>query len=430
LSPPPFLTADLPGIGGVFKERAEDFFVDEQPLYQPSGEGEHIYLFVEKRGMSTLRAARIIGNHFGVHVSAVGFAGLKDKKAVTRQTFSVHVPGKKPEDFPMLQHERMAVLWADLHANKLRRGHLAANRFSIRIRKVDMSRVTAAAKIMARLEKLGLPNRIGEQRFGYLGRNHLVGRALLVGDHDAALEALLSPHATLPDSQVEARRAYATGDYGAALNLFYRESRTERRVLGELSRGKSKSKAIKAIERSETEFFLTAFQSAVFNTVVDARVRSGTLGTLSTGDIAFKHDNRAVFDVTEATLGAELDGRLARLEISPSGPMWGAEMKRASGEVGRVEEEALGATGVSLETLVAFQERRRGRITGERRPLRVPLMFPDVEGGIDEHGHYVRLAFDLPRGAFATSVLQEVMKPEGALVDDDREEEGEERVER
>src|SRR5258708_143045 len=78
-APPPLLTSDLPGIGGVFKERPEDFLVDEQPLYEPSGQGEHIYLFVEKRGMSTLRAARVIAHHFGVHVSAVGFAGLKDK---------------------------------------------------------------------------------------------------------------------------------------------------------------------------------------------------------------------------------------------------------------------------------------------------------------------------------------------------------------
>jgi tRNA pseudouridine13 synthase len=349
----------------------------------------------------------------------VGFAGLKDKNAVTRQVFSVHVPGKKPEDFPSLQHERMAVLWVDLHANKLRRGHLAGNRFSIRIRKVEMGKAVLAAKTIARLEKLGLPNRIGVQRFGYLGRNHLIGRGLLLGDHDAVIEALLSPDERLPDSQVEARRAFARGDYAAALDLFYKESRTERRVLGELARGRSKNKAVRAIERSETEFFLTAFQSAVFNAVLDQRVRSGMLGTLVPGDIAFKHDNRASFDVTEVE--EELVGRLARFEVSPSGPMWGAEMKRASGEPGRVELEALAARGVTPEALEAFQERRRGRMTGERRPLRVPLTFPDVEGGVDEHGPYVRLAFDLPRGAFATSVLQEVMK--ASVVDREDEEE-------
>ncbi len=404
----PFATVDLPGIGGTIKARPEDFFVEEQPLYQPSGQGEHIYLFIEKRGLSTLRAARIVARHFDVHVSAVGFAGLKDKRAVTRQVFSVHVPGKTPEDFPMFEHEHMGVLWVDLHQNKLRRGHLAGNRFSIKIRGTEMSKAPAVARIVGVLEKQGVPNLIGEQRFGYLQRNHLIGRALILGHHKAVLESLLAPDESTPDSQVDARRAYAAGDYTRALNLFYRESRTERRVVGELSRGASPSRAVHAIERSETEFFLTAFQSSVFNSVLTERMHEGTLGTLAVGDVAFKHDNRACFDV--ATVDAELQGRLSRLEVSPSGPMWGAEMKRAGGQPGDREAATLAATGVSIEALAAFQERRRGRLTGERRPLRVPLLFPDVEGGIDEHGPYVRVAFDLPRGAFATSVIREVTK--------------------
>ena len=413
----PYLTADIPGIGGVIKERPEDFLVEEQPQYQPAGSGEHIYMLVEKRGMSTLRAARIIARHFGVHVSAIGFAGLKDKRAITRQVFSVHVPGKKPEDFPHFEHEHMAVLWVDLHQNKLRRGHLAGNRFSIKVRRVEMFKAPAAAKIVSRLEKSGVPNLIGEQRFGYLQRNHLIGRALIVGDAQAAADALLAPAEGMPDSQIEARRAYAAGDFSKALELFYRESRTERRVVGELARGRSVGKAIRAIERSETEFFLTAFQSAVFNDCLSRRMESGTLGSLGLGDIAFKHDNRAVFDVAAETLGPELDGRLARFEISPSGPMWGAEMKRASGVSGEAELNALTSTGVTIEDITAFQERRRGRLTGERRPYRIPLLDADVEGGVDEHGSYVKLAFDLPRGAFATTVMREVTKADAATLE-------------
>src|SRR5689334_18599213 len=107
LVPARYLTAGVPGIGGRIRERPEDFLVDEQPLYQPSGEGEHVYLLVEKRNMSTMHAARVLAAHFKVDQSAVGHAGLKDRVAVTRQVFSVHVPGKKPEDFPMLVHEKM-----------------------------------------------------------------------------------------------------------------------------------------------------------------------------------------------------------------------------------------------------------------------------------------------------------------------------------
>jgi tRNA pseudouridine13 synthase len=409
-----YLTADLPGIGGRIKERPEDFFVEEQPLYQPSGEGEHIYLFVEKRAMSTPAAVREIARHFGVHDSAVGYAGLKDKHAVTRQVLSVHVPGKNPEDFPSLKHERITVLWADRHANKLRRGHLAGNRFAIKIRGVPMQRALLAHKGLLRLEKLGVPNRVGEQRFGYRGMNHLVGRAVVLGDYKAALDAFLGPApggVELEDRQIEARRLYERGEFGAALVAFPRESRTERNVLAALKRGATPAQAIGAMQKWELDFYLAAFQSAVFNEVLDARLAEGMLGALRAGDIAMKHENRAAFAVKEEELDP-LRERLVGFEISPSGPMWGPRMMRASGATDETEAAALVRAGISLAQLEAFGQRRPGRMPGERRLLRVPLMYPDVEGGVDEHGSYVRVAFDLPRGAFATTALRELMKPE------------------
>ncbi len=416
-----YLTADLPPLGGRIKERPEDFLVEEQPLYQPSGQGEHIYLMVQKRNLSTLRAARILAGHFGVHPSAIGHAGLKDKVALTRQVFSVHVPGKTPEDFPSLQQERLEVLWVDLHANKLRPGHLLGNRFSIKIRGVEMTKALIASKALTALERTGAPNRFGEQRFGYTQRNHLIGRAMILGDAAGVLEALLAPAGDMPDGQIEGRKLYAAGEYRAALDAFFRESRAERRVLGALSRGATAQRAVREIERREEEFFLSAFQSAVFNRVLDDRLRAGMLGTLREGDLAMKEDNRAIFRVTAETLGPELTGRLDLFEISPSGPMWGPEMMRASGATDEAEVAALAAAGVTPEQLDAFSERRKGRLTGTRRPLRVRITDPDVEGGIDEHGSYVRVAFDLPRGAFATSVLREIMKPElagGGLIEE------------
>jgi tRNA pseudouridine13 synthase len=146
--------------------------------------------------------------------------------------------------------------------------------------------------------------------------------------------------------------------------------------------------------------------------VLDERLVAGTLGTLGPGDVAFKHENGAVFDVDGAALaGGDLPGRLAAMEISPSGPMWGASMKRASGEVDRLEVEALAASGVTLEQMAAPAKKSGMHAEGARRPLRVPLTDWDVDAGVDEHGGYVRCVFDLPRGAFATSVLREIMKP-------------------
>src|SRR5262245_6039299 len=111
--PRTYITSDLPPIGGVIKQRAEDFLVDEVPLYQPSGAGEHIYLLVQKRGLSTMEMVEIVAAHFAVPRRAVGYAGLKDKHAITRQVVSVHAPGRKIEDFGELRHEKISVLWAD-----------------------------------------------------------------------------------------------------------------------------------------------------------------------------------------------------------------------------------------------------------------------------------------------------------------------------
>lgn len=413
LTPARYLTADLPGIGGTIKDRPEDFLVDEQPLYEPVGQGEHIYMLVEKRSMSTLELVGLLAGHFGVRRSAIGYAGLKDKHALTRQVISVHVPGKKIEDFPMVRHERIGVLWTDYHTNKLRPGHLRGNRFSIRVRGVPIGAVLTAQKALQRLERLGVPNRFGEQRFGHLANNHVVGRAIVLGDRKGVVDEILGPGRERPQVQAEARRLYAEGNFAAALDAFPRSARTEGAILRALVNGATHERAAATVGEVEVRYFVSAFQSAVFNAVLDARLLAGTLGELYEGDVAWKHDNGALFAVTpEVAADPELAARLAAFDISPSGPMWGVSMKRATGRTDEAEIAALAGAGVTLDDLQRFDERAGNLINGARRPLRVPLLYPDVEGGADEHGTYVRCVFELPAGSFATTVMQEIMKPE------------------
>lgn len=407
-----YATADLPPVGGVIKERPEDFLVDEVPAYQPAGEGEHLYLLVQKRGLSTMDMVGIVARHFRVPRAAVGVAGLKDKHAITRQVVSVHVPGKKPEDFPMLEHPRVAVLWVDRHVNKLRPGHLRGNRFSIRIRGVEPAAARTAHRVLERLAAGGVPNRIGEQRFGLLENNHLVGRAIVAGDFEGAARELLGPSERFPGQHPEARRLFVEGRYREAIQAYPMGARTEMIVLKGLADGLDARRAFMRLPEPVLRYYLSAFQSAVFNEVLDRRVGEGTLASLRPGDLAFKHENGAVFGVDGAVLAdAATAGRLARLEISPSGPMWGGSMMRAGGEVDRVETEALARTGITPERLAEFDLRARGTLEGKRRALRVPVVDPQAEGGVDEHGAYVRCVFELPRGSFATVVLREIMKP-------------------
>lgn len=383
--------------------------MDEIPSYLPCGEGEHIYLLVQKRGLSTMDLISVVASHFHVPRSSVGYAGLKDKNAITRQSISVHVPGRKVEDFPMLAHVGIEVLGAALHANKLRPGHLKGNRFSIRVRGVAPTHVRRARDVLARLHAVGVPNRVGDQRFGLLGNNHIIGRELVRKDFAAAVNALLGPCEANPTVNEAARKLFVEGKHAEAMRELPSGARTELRVLHALSRGRSPRQAMLALDEPVLRFYFSAFQSAAFNAVLDERLRAGRLGTLLPGDLAFKHENGSVFTVDDAVAVApDTLERVARKEISPSGPLWGGDMMRAAGEQDAIEVRELARLGVGPDELSSTEG--KGMLRGQRRPLRVPLIDPEVEGGVDEHGPYVRCAFELPRGSFATEVMREVMK--------------------
>ncbi len=403
------LANESPAIGGRLRERPEDFLVEEIPLYQPSGTGEHLYLFVQKTSMSTLDMVRVLARHFAVPTRDIGYAGLKDKRAITRQVVSVRLPGRDTTDIPMLRDDRLAVLWVDRHENKLRRGHLKGNRFSIRVRGVPFQAALPAQQALERFAREGLPNRIGPQRFGMLGTNHLVGRSIVLSRWDEALSHLLGPSETNPDAQPQSRASFAAGRYQDAFAEMPGSLRVERLVLRALADGAPPEQAIRRIDRAALSFFVTSFQSAIFNAVLTARETAGTLGTLTKGDIAYMHASQRTFPVEQAELDdPDIPARLATLQVSPSGPMWGTRMRNATGQPGQLELDALLATGVDQDAIERFAQ-SGGEIEGTRKPLRVPVTDPEVEGGADEHGPYVRCAFDLPRGAFATSVMAAIM---------------------
>lgn len=412
VKPAAYVSADHPPIGGRIKAVPEDFLVEEIPLYQPAGEGEHIFLMVEKRGLTAMQLVDALSKHFRVRRSAIGYAGLKDKQAITRQIVSVHAPGKTPEQFPHFEHERARVLWADLHTNKLQKGHLAGNRFSIKIRDVGIQHVRTVAGAVALLERIGVPERVGPQRFGYLANNHLVGLAILRRDAETAINLICGPAPLAPDYQAEARAAFAAGDYAAARDAFPHGYRTERVILDSLANGEHAEQALDAVDPDVLGFYISAFQSAVFNAVLDKRILSGTLGTLLPGDVTLDPHGRHPTDIDEVSLADDaLLARYAAMEFSASGPMWGNTMKRASGGVDRTEVETLADFGLRPQDLPAPDETDLPMTRGTRRPLRCALKDAEVEGGADEHGPYIRVAFDLPRGAFATTVLDEIMKP-------------------
>jgi tRNA pseudouridine13 synthase len=167
-----------PELAGLrVRERLEDFYVEEVPLYRPKGEGEHTFLQVEKRDCDTEAVARQLARAAGVAPRDVGYAGRKDRRAVARQWFSV--PRLDPERALALPLRHARVLEAARHPHKLRTGQLRANRFAIAVRGLDAAQVEQAAAQLGRVQSQGMPNRFGPQRFGRDGRNVERARALV-----------------------------------------------------------------------------------------------------------------------------------------------------------------------------------------------------------------------------------------------------------
>ncbi|MBN1936589.1 MAG: tRNA pseudouridine(13) synthase TruD [Anaerolineae bacterium] len=399
----PYLTGDLPGVGGQIKAVPADFCVEELPLYEPCGQGQHTYLRIEKEGLSTFQAVRLIARVLNIDAREVGYAGLKDAQAITVQTISV---GNVPVDrVARLNVGGIRVLTVNRHTNKLKVGHLWGNRFKIRIRDVPPGALPAAQAIVDVLARRGVPNFFGEQRFGVRGDTHLLGQSLVRGDEEAFVRRYLGmPRPEETPQTRQARQLFEEGEIAAALEAWPLNLVDERRALQTLVKYPGDyRRAAHSVPPKLSKFFASAYQSALFNRLLARRL--GSLGQLFEGDLAWIHGKGAVFLVQEPQ---QEQLRADRLEISPSGPLYGFKVTLAHGEPGAMEQQILDQENLSLE------DWRRVKLDGVRRPLRFPLYDPQI--AFDDG---LVLTFSLPAGCYATVVLDEVMKSESAVALDE-----------
>ncbi|PLY00964.1 MAG: tRNA pseudouridine(13) synthase TruD [Desulfuromonas sp.] len=393
-----WLTEDLPGTGGRYKETPEDFQVEEIPLYPCSGSGEHLYLWVEKAGITTRNLLAQLARGLRIKEREIGYAGLKDARALTRQMVSVS--GVTPEQVKQLELEKAQILAINRHGNKLRLGHLAGNRFTIRLRDTHPEAAEQATAILNRLQQQGVPNLFGEQRYGILGNSARLGRLLLQHNYGEFCRELLGDPGQIRNPAWQAAAiCFRAGDLEGALAQLPGRMRDERRMVHQLLAGKPESRAVLDLPRNLLRLFLSAAQSELFDLLL--RERLPHLGLLEDGDVAIKHANGACFRVTAA---AEEQPRADAFEISPTAPLYGKKVMRSEGEPGEREMEMLKKSGIELED---WEPGPGLAMPGERRALRVPLadtQLPTVEDG------NLTLSFILPKGSYATSVLDEVMK--------------------
>lgn len=390
----PFVTADIAGSGGRMRAQIDDFRVDEIPLYPPSGSGEHLYVTIEKRGLSTMDAADRLARALRLKRVAVGFAGLKDARAVTTQTFSLcGVDERALDGFGM---EGLQVVGVARHRNKLQRGHLAGNRFRIRVRDVRPGAYEDATRVVATLARRGVPNAFGEQRFGRDGQTHRLGRALLKPRAEPFVAILFGGGERAREDEL--LRALEAKDLDAVRSLVAALGRAERFALEDLVRAGGDCAAVIArFDKALKALYASAFQSELFNEVL--RRRFAEFDRLIDGDLAWLHRNGAVFLVEDARVEA---ARAESFEVSPSGPLVGARMTWPHAAALALERRVLADAGIDDAALVRLP------LPGARRALRIPV----GDGACEQDGADLVVSFALPAGAYATTVMREIMKTE------------------
>ena len=240
-----------------------------------------------------------------------------------------------------------------------------------------------------------MPNAYGAQRFGIRRDGHLIGRAVVNEDWRSFLARLLGEPSPLERDHrvVAARHAYDEGDLDKALALFPLRHRLEKKALSTLIRTGSPREAYLALGRRPRRIWVAAWQSYLFNRILDRRVRDGTYDRHLPGDVGALHASGAHFPAREAA---------HRPDAAPTGPLVGFDLPLAGGEPGRIEREVLTADGADAETFRADHVRARG----QRRPLSIRVAEATLQV---EDASTVVVRFVLPPGSFATVLLEALM---------------------
>lgn len=303
----PFLTANLPGVGGDLKQQASDFEVEEIPAYLPNGIGEHLFLWIEKTGIGAEQLTRHIVQTLRLSKHDLGVAAMKDRHAITRQFVSV--PAKYAEKIEAINTDQIRVLSATRHGNKLKTGHVRGNRFSILVRNIAPGSAEVAHQIAACIKEMGAPNYFGDQRFGIDGETAELGFDLLRGEQ------------TVEDIH-PARRRFLL------------------------------------------RFALSSAQSVLFNQALSERLSEGLLRTVLLGDVMQVAASGGVF-VSEDPAADQL--RFEAQEIGITGPMYGPKMKLPGGEIALREAKILAENYVQVADFQRYQQ----LTNGTRRPYLV-----------------------------------------------------------
>jgi tRNA pseudouridine13 synthase len=338
-----------------FKQSPRDFVVEELPLYEFSGEGEHLFLFVRKKNLTTPEMIGIFARFLGIKNKEIGYAGLKDKHAMTKQYISLH--RKYEETLESFEHEDVKILSKAYHNNKIRIGHLKGNRFYIRLKKVNPTSAVKLDEALKTIAQNGMPNYFGYQRFGNDGDNHIDGEKVAKG-----LKKERNPRV----------KQLLINSYQSHLFNMWLSRRLEINSL------------IASFEPAELEPLL----NLPLEQLKALKAQKHSFKVLL-GDIMEHYPHGKLFDFDGSAEDLE---RFNLRDISVTGLLCGNKVKLSSGTAGVIEKDF-------NDTINADGSRRYAWI------------YPtEIEGRFNAIEAQYELNFTLPKGSYATVLVEELAK--------------------
>jgi len=341
-----------------FSKNSKDFVVSEIPLYEFSGDGEHLILQVRKKDLTTWEMLKVFSEYTGVKVKDFGYAGLKDKEGMTVQYISM--PKKYEDRLKNFTHKKIKILKTDYHKNKLKIGHLKGNRFFIRLKKVNPVDAKKMENILKLIEKEGIPNYFGYQRFGKDRENYQIGKEILEGKRK--------------ERNKKMRNFFISAYQSHLFNLW-------------LSR------------RVEINIFFNTFKEKELSDIFDFPKElikliktQKSYAKLLPGDILHHYPYGKVFVCNDLKSENE---RFIKKEITFTGMLPGRRAVRAEGIAGDIEKNFFAEAESYIDKMQGF--RRFAWIWAE-----------DIESFYKSENAWFELSFTLPKGSYATVFLEEL----------------------
>jgi tRNA pseudouridine13 synthase len=377
----------MQGIGGKIKENVEDFIVEEIPIEKKNSK-EHVQFWLEKRNWDTHLAIRMLAKKLHVSKKRFGFAGTKDKRALTRQRVSIWDPDRKIEEKLKKLKIKDLRIYGIERGDRINLGDLEGNKFLVTIRDIDLSE----KEIKERLEKIfsvlrkGIPNFFGPQRFGEVRPiSHLVGLEMLKGNFEEAVKIYLAKPFPKEGEEVKKAREWLLANWGKrkaylkALELFPKYLRYDRNMLDYLYKHpKDFVGTLRRIPKRVRKLFLNAVQAWIFNEVLKGLLEEKTIEELK--DIKI--------------------------------PLVGYDTKLTKGEIGEKIKKIMEKLDIKKEDFIMRSMPEMRCEGSERNAILQVKDIKLIKIGEDEYNKgkkFVQISFSLPKGAYATVVLEKII---------------------